>query len=120
MYFLGKTFPRDSVPSNLGIATWIALCASLFAHTDRARAAEIGEQVKRIGDEIMVCGQMFHTTAPVVLWTDAQGYDTYRVERRFSDLEKASWEETIKEAASLNSPNRYSVRQDRFTTKQLE
>ena len=37
----------------------------------------------RRGDEIMVCGQMFHTGAPVVLWTDPGGYDAYRVEPLF-------------------------------------
>ena len=27
------------------------------------------------GDEIVAAGQFFHTGAPVVLWTDADGYD---------------------------------------------
>jgi hypothetical protein len=34
-----------------------------------------GTPLKRAGDEIMVCGQLFHTGAPVVLWTDPGGYD---------------------------------------------
>src|SRR5438094_626244 len=46
-----------------------------------------GALLPRAGDEIMVCGQLFHTGAPVVLWTDPGGYDAYRTERRFS-----SWE----------------------------
>jgi N-acetyl-anhydromuramyl-L-alanine amidase AmpD len=37
----------------------------------------------RAGDEIVVCGQLFHTGTPVVLWTDPGGYDAYRVENRF-------------------------------------
>ncbi|MHC4848226.1 MAG: N-acetylmuramoyl-L-alanine amidase [Planctomycetota bacterium] len=37
-----------------------------------------GDPLVRRGDEIMVCGQLFHTGARVVLWTDAGGYDAYR------------------------------------------
>lgn len=84
-----------------------------------ALAVEVGEQIERTGDEIMVCGQLFHTTAPVVLWTDPQGYDAYRVERRFGDLEKAAWEESVK-GSSLDSPNRYGIRKDQLTAKQLQ
>lgn len=29
----------------------------------------------RVGDEIVIAGQMFHTGTPVVLWTDPNGYD---------------------------------------------
>ena len=43
-----------------------------------------GEPLERLGDEIVVCGELFHTGAPVVLWTDPGGYDAYRVECRFS------------------------------------
>ncbi len=43
-----------------------------------------GEPLVRRGDEIAICGQLFHTGAPVVLWTDAGGYDAYRVEPRFA------------------------------------
>lgn len=32
-----------------------------------------------VGDEIVVCGQRFHTGAPVVLWTQAPGYDSYQL-----------------------------------------
>lgn len=85
-----------------------------------SQAAEIGEQIKRTGDEIMVCGQLFHTTAPVVLWTDPKGYDAYRVERRFSDFDKASWAASIEEKPSLDTPNRYGIRQDPLTPEQLE
>ncbi len=65
----------------------LALC--LF--TKSASAVEVGEQLERTGDEIMVCGQLFHTTAPVVLWLDPGGYDAYRTDRRFGPIEKASW-----------------------------
>ena len=42
-----------------------------------------GTPVARTGDEIMAAGILFHTGAPVVLWTDPGGYDAYRVHRRF-------------------------------------
>lgn len=42
-----------------------------------------GTRLPRQGDEIMVCGQLFHTGTRVVLWTDPYGYDAYRVEKRF-------------------------------------
>lgn len=42
-----------------------------------------GERLERLGDEIVVAGQLYHTGAPVVLWMDHKGYDAYRVEQRF-------------------------------------
>jgi N-acetylmuramoyl-L-alanine amidase len=80
----------------------------------------IGQPVSRQGDEIMVCGQLFHTTTPVVLWLDPGGYDAYRVERRFSPMEKASWEDSVKEGAYLDTPNRYGMRKAGLNAKQLE
>jgi N-acetylmuramoyl-L-alanine amidase len=71
-------------------------------------AAEVGQELRRTGDEIMVCGKLFHTTTPVVLWTDPGGYDAYRTERRFSSFDKASWEETIKDVPGF--PNYGPVR----------
>jgi N-acetyl-anhydromuramyl-L-alanine amidase AmpD len=38
----------------------------------------------RAGDEIVVCGQLFHTGTPVVLWTDPGGYDAYRAHCHFN------------------------------------
>jgi N-acetylmuramoyl-L-alanine amidase len=50
-----------------------------------------GEPLPRAGDEIVVCGQLFHTGAPVVLWMDPGGYDAYRAECHFKpDQEKPS------------------------------
>lgn len=43
-----------------------------------------GEPLRRSGDEIVVCGQFFHTGAPVRLWLDPPNYDAYRIEKRFS------------------------------------
>jgi len=85
-----------------------------------AEGVEVGEPLQRSGDEIVVCGQLFHTTAPVVLWMDPGGYDAYRVERRFSDIDTASWEQTAEEVPALDSPNRYGIRQAGLTPEQLE
>jgi len=100
-----------------GVVLW-SLCQSVISPS--AHAVELGQQIKRSGDEIMVCGQLFHTTAPVILWTDPNGYDAYRVERRFSDLDKAAWEISAKEQPALDSPNRYGIRKDRLTDQQLQ
>jgi len=43
-----------------------------------------GQPIDRLGDEIVVCGQLFHTGAPVVLWMDPGGYDAYRSHCRFN------------------------------------
>ena len=53
----------------------------------------------------MVCGQLYHTRAPVVLWTDPGGYDAYRTERRFVPWEVASFKDS-----KVDTPNRYGVR----------
>ncbi len=98
----------------------VALSLYFVPQHPSCRAAEVGEQIERSGDEIMVCGQLFHTTAPVVLWTDPQGYDAYRVERRFGDIEKASWEETTAATSALDTPNRYGIRKEKLTGEQLQ
>lgn len=82
-------------------------------------SSRVGEQLPRQGDEIVVCGQLFHTTAPVVLWMDPGGFDAYRVERRFGPYEKSSWEETLKET-NLDSPNRYGLREGGLTPEQIQ
>jgi hypothetical protein len=72
-----------------------------------ANAPRPGDRLERRGDEIMVAGQLFHTGAPVVLWTDPGGYDAYRVERRFARADESDWN-SIKDA--LGTPNRYGQR----------
>ncbi|MDZ4656371.1 MAG: peptidoglycan recognition family protein [Bythopirellula sp.] len=99
------------------VATW---AASLAFFSVSSAGAEIGERLERKGDEIVVCGQLFHTTAPVVLWMDEAGYDAYRVERRFAPIEKADWDVSKEEVEYLESPNRYGIRKDTLTTEQLE
>jgi N-acetyl-anhydromuramyl-L-alanine amidase AmpD len=82
------------------LAMVLAACAS------RPGATHPGTAVPRLGDEIMVCGRLFHTGAPVVLWTDPGGYDAYRVERRFVPFEKAAWGA----GGAIETPNRYGLR----------
>lgn len=75
---------------------------------------------ERMGDEIMVAGQLFHTGAKVVLWTDPGGYDAYRVEKRFVPWEAASWTATIKDGKGLDTPNRYGTRAALLSPEDLE
>lgn len=71
-----------------------------------------GAENPRRGDEIMVCGRLFHTGAPVVLWTDPGGYDAYRTERRFVPWKDAAWSPPGEQGAgrSPETPNRYGTR----------
>jgi N-acetylmuramoyl-L-alanine amidase len=79
-----------------------------------------GQKLERIGDEIVVCGQLFHTGTPVVLWMDPGGYDAYRVERRFAPFAEASWDASTQKNKDLKSPNRYNLRNADLTPEQIE
>ncbi|MEN0112093.1 MAG: hypothetical protein AAF805_15335, partial [Planctomycetota bacterium] len=72
-----------------------------------AGGAGVGDPLPRTGDEIVVCGQLFHTTTPVVTWMDPGGYDGYRVERRFGPIEESTWD---KIKGELPEPSRYNSR----------
>lgn len=102
---------------------WAALgamvsCCALFIIGGCTGTPRVTERVDRRGDEIAVCGQLFHTGAPVVLWTDPGGYDAYRVERRFVPWAEAGWEATSK--AGIDSPARYNTRFLGLTDEELE
>ncbi len=84
----------------------------------KASRSNIGRKVQRSGDEIMVCGQLYHTTAKVVLWTDPGGYDAYRVDRRFAPSDEAPWGKG--ETPNLKHPNRYASRLKGLTTSEVE
>lgn len=75
-------------------------------------ASRPGAELPRRGDEIVVCGRLFHTGAPVVLWTDPGGYDAYRTEKRFAPWEAAPWRPTASgdKPDGPTSPNRFSIR----------
>ncbi len=68
----------------------------------------------------MVCGRLFHAGTPVVLWTDAGGYDAYRVERRYGAWTNSSWEATRAEGVGVDTPNRYGLRREGLSASELE
>ena len=59
------------------------LCLSLVLCSGASAAVVPGSAEPRTGDEIVVCGQFFHTGTKVVLWMDPSGYDAYRAELRY-------------------------------------
>jgi N-acetylmuramoyl-L-alanine amidase len=79
-----------------------------------------GTFAPRKGDEIVVAGQFVHTGTPVVLWMDPGGYDAYRVERRFSPIDKADWKTSQAEVKDLDMPNRYNLRSRGLTDDETE
>ena len=72
----------------LGLFALVSLALASSTLAEEKSTPKVGERLDRRGDEIVVCGQLFHTTTPVVLWTDPGGYDAYRPEPRFGDPEK--------------------------------
>lgn len=93
---------------------WIHVTAVLLAITAMGCATRPGDPAPaRVGDEIVVAGQLFHTGTPVVLWMDEGGYDAYRVEKRFAPRGEHGWE-AIKD--KIGSPNRYNTRGERGMT----
>src|SRR6266853_189422 len=79
-----------------------------------------GTFARRRGDEIVVAGQFVHTGTPVVLWMDAGGYDAYRVERRFSPIDKSDWAPSSEEVPDLRNPNRFGMRRAGLTDDEIE
>lgn len=92
-----------------GAAASVTLALALFWSGCVARP---GKPLARKGDEIVVAGQLFHTGTRVVTWMDPQGYDGYRVERRFSPLDQSGWEKTKEVAKDIATPNRYGQRRE--------
>src|SRR5258706_12374295 len=71
-----------------------------------------GTFAPRQGDEIVVAGKFVHTGTPVVLWMDPEGYDAYRVERRFSPIKESDGASSNQAVQELTSPDRDSLRRD--------
>jgi N-acetylmuramoyl-L-alanine amidase len=98
----------------------LPIAAIFFAatlHADEPRA-KLADRLERKGDEIMVCGQLYHTTTRIVLWTDPGGYDAYRVEPRFAPLDPAA-----RQAAGNTEPrraSRFGLRQKGLTADEIE
>jgi N-acetyl-anhydromuramyl-L-alanine amidase AmpD len=82
------------------------------------KGPQIAERLARRGDEIVVCGQLYHTTAPVVLWLDPGGYDAYRLERRYVPIEEAATPPAQKQGRPPAS--RYSIRRKGLTEAELK
>lgn len=87
---------------------WLLAVSSFFAGCRTVPRS--GGALERRGDEIIVCGRLFHTGTPVVTWMDPGGYDAYRVERKFAPADKADWNASHTENPALESPNRYGFR----------
>jgi N-acetylmuramoyl-L-alanine amidase len=80
-----------------------------------------GTMLARIGDEIMVCGQLYHTNTRVILWTDPDGYDAYRTERRFAPWDVADYDSTSKELSKdFTQPNRFGIRKSQVDAETFE
>lgn len=117
---------HDRTNPLLAVAIALTLQAAAFSqaneelHTKSKTAnPKLGSRIERVGDEIAVCGQLFHTTTKVVLWTDPGGYDAYRVERRFAPFEQSSWERSKELVPALDSPNRFGLRKDSLSNDEI-
>lgn len=105
----------------LALPLWVVTTAlALTISGCRTAPAPAPAELRRRGDEIVVCGRLFHTGTPVVLWTDPGGYDAYRVERRFVPLDEADWEQTTGAKGAPETPARFGLRKDRLTESEVE
>jgi N-acetylmuramoyl-L-alanine amidase len=80
-------------------------------------AATPGTPAPRTGDEIVVCGQFFHTGTPIVLWLDPGGYDAYRMDMKKSPIIPGA--PPVPEARPLTRPA-YGVRSSPLTDAEVE
>jgi hypothetical protein len=115
--------PRITAALSAALVTLMIGCATPY---DRAESNPTipptapGTELARTGDEIVICGRLFHTGgARVVLWSDPGGYDGYRVERRFVPLDQSSWEDTVK-AGGPKTPNRFGLRKTGLLPEEME
>lgn len=104
------TFVRCGLPA-LALVVIAAGCTT---------APKPATPLARDGDEIVAAGEFFSIGTPVVLWMDPDGYDAYRVERRFSPIDEASWAESREAVEHLRTPNRYNLRRDGLTDEEIE
>lgn len=100
----------------------LLLAMLALASTLSSCAPKPGTPLGRTGDEIMVCGRLFHTGTRVVLWTDLGGYDGYRVEKRFAPLEPLTNRPASAPAtAPVEIPGaRFGLRKDTLTPEEIE
>ncbi len=112
-----RTYRRSRSLPSLRLLS-ILLTGALFVGCKTAPRP--GTFAARKGDEIVVAGQFVHTGTRVVLWMDPGGYDAYRVERRFSPLDKSDWETSVAEVRGLNGPARYNLRKNGLSEEEIE
>lgn len=110
----------ESSGRGVSVTVCRALMLLLVVVACGCKTSRPGSFVPRTGDEIMVAGRLAHTGTRVVLWTDPGGYDAYRVERRFSPLDKADWKSSASEVKDLDSPSRYNMRRAGLTEAEIE
>jgi N-acetyl-anhydromuramyl-L-alanine amidase AmpD len=99
------------------LMAWL-LAAPASSGWSMAQEPRIASRLERRGDEIVVCGQLYHTTAPVVLWSDPGGYDAYRLERRFVPLDQANTPPPERKTQGRGS--RFSMRRRGLTAEEIE
>jgi len=80
----------------------VLLLASVFLLSGCKTVSRPGTMTSRKGDEIVVAGHFVHTGTRVVLWMDPGGYDAYRVERRFSPIQRSDWAHSTEEVPELS------------------
>ncbi len=107
-------------PTRIGAAHVLSFLVAATVLTACKTMPRPGTPEPRKGDEIVAAGQFFHTGTHVVLWMDPGGYDAYRVERRFSPIDKSDWETSQADVSGLNSPNRYNLRRSGLTNDEIE
>ncbi len=95
----------------------LCLCVPIEASEPKSK---VGDRLPRQGDEIMVCGQLYHTTTKVVLWTDPGGYDAYRLEPRFAPMDQGGPRANAKGAPEPARKSRYSLRAKGLSPEQIE
>src|SRR5690348_13204495 len=93
-----------------------AALAVLLCILSGCASRKTAERLDRRGDEIVICGQLYHTGAPVVLWTDPGGYDAYRTELRFAPRDPSEWTPE----GAVKTPARYNQRTAGLTTEETE
>jgi N-acetyl-anhydromuramyl-L-alanine amidase AmpD len=104
-----------------GISIGIVAFSTLLAGCNSSQYGKTGKRLGRQGDEIVVCGQLFHTGAPVVTWMDPGGYDAYRTERRFAPWDQADFIATSKALPNdFEQPNRYGIRKSQVDEPTFE
>src|SRR5690349_5710610 len=72
--FNGQQIWVSRWPGGCAVITMAAFLTAMSSRSQAENALALPESTQT-GDEIIVCGERFHTGAPVVLWTDRRGYD---------------------------------------------